>query len=261
MASSSASTALVGLELDRSRLRGCVMPSASARPSAKSARRSSSSNLANASCGAAAVHRSRAPWRGSPRFRTAPRSHSAGRGLRAACPGAWRCRLRSRAAPARSGPISARRPSAMSAAFCRSTSAALGQVLAVLASAPARPWRSSRPAARRAGSTARRISLMSAIERAAVARTSTRVSSISRMIMRIIRAGSSARSSSSVMFAAKMSRARLNTGPLSQAATGRKPRGREPRALPRSAAACAPEPGLRGSRVQALMATCRLGLA
>ena len=61
---------------------------------------------------------------------------------------------------------------------------------------------------------------MSAIERAAVARTSTKVSSISRMIIRIIRAGSSDRSRSSVMFAAKMSRARLNTGPLSQPATG-----------------------------------------
>src|SRR5690348_10621154 len=63
---------------------------------------------------------------------------------------------------------------------------------------------------------------MSAIERAAVARTSTRVSSISRMIIRIIRAGSSARSRSPAMFAAKMSRARLNTGPLSQPATGAK---------------------------------------
>src|SRR5881275_3255235 len=63
---------------------------------------------------------------------------------------------------------------------------------------------------------------MSAIERAAVARTSTKVSSISLMIIRIIRAGSSARSRSSVMFAAKMSRARLNTGPLSQPATGAK---------------------------------------
>src|SRR6266542_2085228 len=61
---------------------------------------------------------------------------------------------------------------------------------------------------------------MSAIERAAVERTSTKVSSISRMIIRIIRAGSSARSSKSVILAAKMSRARLNTGPLSQAATG-----------------------------------------
>src|SRR5947209_15754241 len=61
---------------------------------------------------------------------------------------------------------------------------------------------------------------MSAIERAAVARTSTSVSSISMMIVRIIRAGSSARSRSSVMFAAKISRARLNTGPLSQPATG-----------------------------------------
>ena len=39
--------------------------------------------------------------------------------------------------------------------------------------------------------------------------------------MRIILAGSSDRSRSSVMFAAKMSRARLNTGPLNQVATGR----------------------------------------
>ncbi len=37
--------------------------------------------------------------------------------------------------------------------------------------------------------------------------------------MRIIRAGSSARSSSSVMFAAKMSLARLKTGPLNQVAS------------------------------------------
>jgi hypothetical protein len=40
------------------------------------------------------------------------------------------------------------------------------------------------------------------------------------MIMRIIRAGSSARSNSSVMFAAKMSLARLKTGPLNQVASG-----------------------------------------
>ena len=38
--------------------------------------------------------------------------------------------------------------------------------------------------------------------------------------MRIILDGSSDRSRSSVMFAAKMSRARLNTGPLNQVATG-----------------------------------------
>src|SRR5215218_4382433 len=63
---------------------------------------------------------------------------------------------------------------------------------------------------------------MSAIERAAEALTSTSVSSISIMIMRIILAGSSERSRSSVMFAAKMSRARLNTGPLNQVATGAK---------------------------------------
>ncbi len=61
---------------------------------------------------------------------------------------------------------------------------------------------------------------MSAIDRAAVARTSTRVSSISRITIRIIFAGSSDRSRSSAMFAAKMSRARLNTGPLNQVATG-----------------------------------------
>src|SRR5215218_7067217 len=70
---------------------------------------------------------------------------------------------------------------------------------------------------------ARRISLTSAIERAALARRSTRVSSISRMIVRIIRAGSSARSSSSVMFAAKISLARLKTGPLNQVASGVEP--------------------------------------
>ena len=41
--------------------------------------------------------------------------------------------------------------------------------------------------------------------------------------MRIIRAGSSARSSRSVMFAAKMSLARLKTGPLNQVARGVEP--------------------------------------
>jgi hypothetical protein len=46
------------------------------------------------------------------------------------------------------------------------------------------------------------------MQRAAEARTSTRVSSISRMTIRIIFAGSSDRSSISVMFAAKMSRDR-----------------------------------------------------
>jgi len=63
-------------------------------------------------------------------------------------------------------------------------------------------WSSSRR------DSARRISLPSAIQRAALARTSTKVSSISRMTMRIIFAGSSDRSSSSVMLAAKMSRVR-----------------------------------------------------
>ena len=95
----------------------------------------------------------------------------------------------------------------------------LGEVVAILGSASSAlavqsVWISS------SRLSARRISLMSAIERAAVARTSTNVSSISRMTIRIIRAGSSDRSRSSVMFAAKMSRARLNTGPLSQPATG-----------------------------------------
>src|SRR5437868_1607295 len=46
------------------------------------------------------------------------------------------------------------------------------------------------------------------MQRAAEARTSTKVSSISRMTIRIIFAGSSDRSSISVMFAAKMSRVR-----------------------------------------------------
>src|SRR3954462_11293826 len=46
------------------------------------------------------------------------------------------------------------------------------------------------------------------MQRAAEARTSTRVSSISRMTIRIIFAGSSDRSSISVMFAAKISRVR-----------------------------------------------------
>ena len=146
----------------------------------------------------------------------------------------------------------------MSAAFCRSTSAALArssrsfdsassalavQIVLDLVEPAERP----------------RISLMSAIERAAEARTSTKVSSISRMIMRIILAGSSDRSRSSVMFAAKMSRARLNTGPLNQVAIGASRGGRrlfhfhQPRRADR-------EPGLRGFRVQALTRTCR-GLA
>jgi len=54
----------------------------------------------------------------------------------------------------------------------------------------------------------RRISFWSAIVRAAEARTSTSVSSISRMIMRIIFAGSSALSSRSAKLAATMSRVR-----------------------------------------------------
>jgi hypothetical protein len=54
----------------------------------------------------------------------------------------------------------------------------------------------------------RRISFWSAIVRAADARTSTSVSSISRMIIRIIFAGSSALSSRSAKFAATMSRVR-----------------------------------------------------
>ena len=54
----------------------------------------------------------------------------------------------------------------------------------------------------------RRISFWSAIVRAAEARTSTRVSSISRMIIRIIFAGSSALSSRSVTLAAMISRVR-----------------------------------------------------
>src|SRR3569833_2953008 len=52
------------------------------------------------------------------------------------------------------------------------------------------------------------LSFGPAIVRAADARTSTRVSSISRMIMRIILAGSSALSSRSVKLAAMMSRVR-----------------------------------------------------
>jgi hypothetical protein len=54
----------------------------------------------------------------------------------------------------------------------------------------------------------RRISFWSAMVRAADARTSTSVSSISRMIMRIILAGSSALSSRSVTLAAMISRVR-----------------------------------------------------
>ena len=58
---------------------------------------------------------------------------------------------------------------------------------------------------------------MSAIDRAAVARTSTNVSSISTMIIRIIRAGSSDRSSNSVTFAAMISRVRVKIGTRQQA--------------------------------------------
>ena len=106
----------------------------------------------------------------------------------------------------------------MSAAFCFSTSACLARSSRSFDSASSAfsvqpAWISSRRVA------ARRISFTSAIDRAALARSSTRVSSISRMIVRIIRAGSSARSRSSVMLAAKMSRARLKTGPLNQVAS------------------------------------------
>ena len=88
---------------------------------------------------------SRSPWRGSPRFRTGRRSHSGGRGLRAAWPEAWRCRLRSRAAPPRSGPSRRagcrpfRRPSGARSA--RPWRGPRGPW-----TAPARPWRSSRTA-------------------------------------------------------------------------------------------------------------------
>ena len=197
------------------------MPSASQRPSAKSARRSSSSNLANASRGAAAVH---------DLARLGP-------GHRALEPRRDRVLAGARFAKLALelgdvGLVAAQHLLHLAELVAQAfghlgrllllDQRRLGEVVAALATAPARPWpvqsdwsSSSRP-------TARRISLMSAIERAAVARTSTKVSSISRMIMRIIRAGSSARSRSSVMFAAKMSRARLNTGPLSQPATGAK---------------------------------------
>src|SRR6478672_12539691 len=93
---------------------------------------------------------------------------------------------------------------------------------------------------------------MSAIERAAVARTSTRVSSISRMIIRIIRAGSSARSRSSVMSAAKMSRARLNTGPLNQAATGAS---RE-----EAVSGCVTSTGVRTGTFASRISSSRIGL-
>ena len=144
----------------------------------------------------------------------------------------------------------------MSAAFCRSISAALARSSRSFDSASSALavqsdwiW-SSR-------SHARRISLMSAIWRAAEARTSTSVSSISRMIMRIIFVGSSDRSRSSVMFAAKMSRARLNTGPLNQVAIGasRVRGGLLPSPAPNRERACGPEHGLRGFRVQALRLT------
>ena len=103
--------------------------------------------------------------------------------------------------------ISARRPSAMSAAFWRSISAALARSSRSLHSASS-AFSVQLACSSSSRDIARRISLPSAIERAAEARTSTRVSSISRMIMRIIRAGSSARSSSSVKLAAKISRVR-----------------------------------------------------
>ena len=95
----------------------------------------------------------------------------------------------------------------MSAAFCFSTRAALA--------------RSSRPLRERQlglldpallelveAPIWRRISFWSAITRAADARTSTRVSSISRMIIRIIFAGSSALSRRSAKLAATISRVR-----------------------------------------------------
>jgi hypothetical protein len=94
----------------------------------------------------------------------------------------------------------------MSAAFCRSINACLARSSRFLDSASSAfsvqlAWSSPRRA------VARRISLLSAMQRAAEARTSTKVSSISRMTMRIIFAGSSDRSRSSVILAAKMSRA------------------------------------------------------
>ena len=72
-----------------------------------------------------------------------------------------------------------------------------------------------------ARATARRISFWSAIVRAAPARTSTSVSSISMMIMRIILAGSSARSRRSATLAATMSRVRekMLMGRVSEGAT------------------------------------------
>ena len=100
------------------------------------------------------------------------------------------------------------KPSAMSAALAFSTSACLARssrplLIANSAFSAQLAWICS------SFSACRRISLVSAIERAALARTSTSVSSISMMIMRIILAGSSARSRRSVKLAATMSRVRL----------------------------------------------------
>ena len=103
--------------------------------------------------------------------------------------------------------ISSESCSHMSTAFCFSTSAALAR--------SSRPFESASSAFSVQLSWSfsslaiwRRISFWSAMVRAAEARTSTRVSSISRMIMRTIFAGSSALSSRSVTLAAMMSRVR-----------------------------------------------------
>ncbi len=138
----------------------------------------------------------------------------------------------------------------MSAAFCRSISAALARSSRSLLSASsalavqsAWIW-SSRPIARADLLDVRDLPRRRSPDL-------NQLSSISRMIMRIIFAGSSTRSRSSVMFAAKMSRARLNTGPLNQVAMGAsRTLGRSP--PPSPAAACGPAHALRGFRVQAL---------
>src|SRR3569623_2623559 len=95
----------------------------------------------------------------------------------------------------------------LSVAFWRSTRAALARSSRSFDSASSAF--SVQPCSRPESlATWRRISFWSAMVRAAEARTSTNVSSISRMIMRIIFAGSSALSKRSVKLAAMMSRVR-----------------------------------------------------
>ena len=83
-----------------------------------------------------------------------------------------------------------------------------GEVVAALGERQLGALGPARPAARRAARSGGAFSFWSAMPRAAEARTSTSVSSISRMITRIVLAGSSDRLTRSMTLAAMMSRVR-----------------------------------------------------